>query len=244
MQLFQVQIPVPFHPGNLRALRAAIAERVGFEHELFHQHDNRQGGYHWNYPLIQYSVRRGEIQIIGINQGAKALKEQLLPRLGTSLILMGEKLNIPACTFRERKAKVALSPQRKICGLRNWLALNQTNYRAWQKCVDREERAVILNRALTGHLRLLAKGLGVKELDHIHGKVVQINQRKRVYWKNVPMIQFQALVQTNLDYPREINLGRLAAYGYGEQLTISQYTRLTKQIETGRAWHFHLLSKR
>ena len=86
--------------------RAAIIEQVGLEHDLFHNHDGIKH-FHWDYPLIQYSVRKGCATIIGLQQGAKAVQQLLLPKLSGELTFGGHSYPLHDYNLKVRPCKVA-----------------------------------------------------------------------------------------------------------------------------------------
>ena len=56
LQCLQVSFDTPIQPWELTQFRGAMAAKVGFEHEWFHNHNQETGGFHHRYPKIQYKV--------------------------------------------------------------------------------------------------------------------------------------------------------------------------------------------
>lgn len=219
MQILTLSLNLPLHPGNLRAFRSAIVECVGVEQELFHNHDlssPNEAYFHWDYPLIQYSVRRGQATITGLGAGAEAVLQQLLPKLPAKLTFLGETHPIPDYQLSRQEHDWTLLPQPRNYGLFGWIALNKNNYRQWKQTANETGRQAVLSRALTGHLRALGKAVGVEHLQDIHGQVLEVFNRKRAFFHNTHFIRFHAAIQSNLDLPQGIGLGRAAAFGFGE----------------------------
>ena len=56
LRILHVSFDANIQPYQLPAFRGALAAKVGWEHEWFHNHDNENGGTHNRYPLIQYKL--------------------------------------------------------------------------------------------------------------------------------------------------------------------------------------------
>lgn len=217
MQLLELHFDLALHPGQIRAFRAAISELVGFQHEGFHHHREIAGAshYHWSYPLIQYRISKGQVKMTGINTGAAAIKKYLLPRLGTTLHLMGKEYALSDYRVRERTVNIHLLPKFQTYRLRHWIALNPRNYRQWKK--DKPEaRLDLLSRALTGHLRAMGEGLALPESKTIQAKVIAVEGFGQVNWKAIPLLEFRVQFCANVQLPPNLQLGRLCSYGFGQ----------------------------
>jgi len=225
MQLTTLTLNISLHPSDLSAFRASIIEVVGREHHLFHNHDNSEGKdhHHWGYPLIQYSVRHGQATITGINEGSTAIKRLLIPQLSDHLEIKGQSFPIMDFNLKARAIEVNWQSEPRTYGLAGWLALNKENYRMWKISEDEEIRKMVLSQALTGQLRALAEGLQLDHPKQAVGRVLRIDNQKKIQWHEVSLIRFDVLMQCNLHIPTGLNLGRIAAFGFGEIMHPSQY---------------------
>lgn len=230
MQLATLTLNLPLHPGDLPGFRAAIAETVGFEHEIFHNHDAKKpAGYgNWRYPLIQYGVRRGHATVTGIGSpGAEAVRRILLPLLPFSLAFAGRRVEIEEYEFREKAVDCSLTDTPTPFGLFGWLSLNKDNYAAWKQAPTEADRLAILGRALTGQLRSLARTLDICPPHQVEGRVLQVDNQKMIRWHGVQLVRFNAQVEANLQPPFSAGLGRMAAFGFGEILPVGIYRQFT-----------------
>lgn len=237
MHILTLTLDLPLPPQNITGFRAAIAETAGLEHELFHGHANGAGtGHlHWGYPLIQYSARGGKATITGINAGAVAIRQQLLPKLPRSLEFVEQSHTIKGYQVREREQPLVLQAEAQPFGLRSWIPFNNNNYRAWKAAEDNpDERQHLLNRAFTGQLRQLARSLDVPWYTAIHGEVLAVDEIKRVHWHRVPLVRLHARVASCFVPPPDIHLGRMVAYGFG-QLSLNQHYEHWLQRRNRRA---------
>lgn len=235
MRILTLTLSLPLHAGDIPAFRGGIVDLVGKEHELFHNHDNTQeesDHYHWDYPLIQYTVRRGRATIIGLDAGADALQQILIPKLFGQLQFAGREYGFKGLQLKEHQHHWQLLEEPQLYGLFGWLALNQTNYADWKANTHPESRNAILNRALTGHLRVLAKAAGVEELDQVVGSVVQVDNQKRVTFHGTQFVRFHALINSTLALPFGLGLGRAVAFGFGEILPLRVYQNMIQHQST------------
>lgn len=228
MQILTLQFPFVLHPGNIPALRAEIAQIVGLEHELFHQHNNNSetnDPYLRNYPKIQYAVRRGRACVIGINEGAMAIKTQLLPKLPATMELNHQTYRTGDFRMLQREVECGIGEMNNFQGIVGWLALNQENYQVWKLDEDEEARQQLLSRALTGHLRAFGEAMGLADFKSLHGNVINVDHKKRISWHGTQLVSFDVLVQTNLKIPAGIGIGRAASFGFGEVKSFVAYAK-------------------
>lgn len=236
MRLLTLQFQLPLHPARIPQFRGAIAQLVGLDEELFHQHANgweETDPYHRDYPLVQYAVRRGRAALIGLNAGADAIRRKLLPVLGQELHFGGENHLLPGFRLAEQEVSLALMPEPVPFGLNGWMALNQENYTRWKEASSESARLDLLHRALTGHLRAFGERMQVADYKHIEARVLEIHNRKKIHWHGVELIRFQVLAQANIALPEGIGIGRAAAFGYGETLSEEQFRRMVLFSRSG-----------
>ncbi len=231
MRILTLSLNIPLHPGDLPAFRGGIVELVGQEHHIFHNHDNAlpdADHHHWGYPLVQYAVRRGRATLIGLGAGADALQQVLIPKLFGQLQFAGREYGFKGLQLQECHHDWQLLEAPQLFGLYGWLALNKVNYEDWKSNTIPEARQAILERALTGHLRVLAKAVGIRELEQVFGKVVQVDNQKRATFHGTQLVRFHALVASTLSLPHGINIGRAAAFGFGEILPVRVYQNMMR----------------
>jgi len=231
MRILTLTLNIPLHPGEIPAFRGCIAELVGRKQELFHNHDNATNGqqhYHWGYPLVQYAVRRGKATIIGIGPGADALQQVLLPKLPGQLEIAGRTHWLTDVQMKGHGHQWLLLEEPQQYGLYGWLALNHDNYRDWKATTLPEARRMVLERALTVHLRVIAKAAEVAELEQVLGNIIQVDNQKRVQCLGTQFVRFHALISSTLTLPYGIGIGRAAAFGFGEILPVPIYQRIMK----------------
>lgn len=218
MRLLTIVLNIPLHPGDLPAFRACIAELAGFDNTLFHNHTPEAPATDrsWAYPLVQYAVRRGKAAIIGIGDGATAIRSKLLPQLEGTLNFAGKSYPLGAYDIQLEDYQPEVLPFSQPFSLFGWLALKGDSYRNWKQAATEEERQTILSRALTGQLRALAETLGVPDHKSIVAQVTSVANCKKISWHGADLIRFDVEAKANLALPAGINIGRAAAFGFGE----------------------------
>lgn len=229
MRILTLSLSLPLHAGDIPAFRGGIVELVGPEHELFHNHDNALADaehYQWGYPLVQYATRRGRATLIGLGAGADAIQQVLIPKLFGQLQFAGRAYGFQGLQLKEYQHPWQLLDEPQQFGLYGWMALNKTNYEDWKSDEHAEARQAILDRALTGQLRVLAKAVGIQELEQIVGRVVQVDNQKRAAFHGTQLVRFHALVSSTLSLPHGIHIGRAAAFGFGEVIPVQVYQRI------------------
>ncbi len=227
MHLSTLNIDLRLHPGDLPGFRACIAERAGFEHTGFHNHrpDRKDTDRDWTYPLIQYAVRRGKATVIGLGDGAAAIRQHLLPKMEGSLTFAGQTHPITGFECRDMSYIPEILPENQPFVLSGWLALHKHNYGSWKAAASEAERLELLSRALTGHLRCFAEAMGVPDHKAVVGRILRVDGQKKISWHGVSLVRFDVLATANLLPPTGIGLGRAAAFGFGEVCDAARYER-------------------
>lgn len=231
MHILHLNLNIPLLPYEIPALRGSIVELVGREHEIFHNHANAEGPekHHYDYPLVQYSVHRGQAHLIGIGRGAEAIRQHLMPKLFGTLHLAGRSHELTDVNAKNIQHEWKVTEEAQAYGLRGWLALNARNYQDWKATSLDVARLAVLNRAMTGHLRVMAKAMGVDSIDQIHGQVLRVDNQKRIQFLGTQFVRFHVLFNSTLVLPHHIGLGRSAAFGFGEVQPVAVYQKYTQR---------------
>ena len=62
LHILNLQLDIPLRRNEIGTLRGRVAEAVGFENMLFHNHrDGSADKYHYWYPLIHYKVQNDKV---------------------------------------------------------------------------------------------------------------------------------------------------------------------------------------
>lgn len=228
MHHLTLTFPFRLPPYKIPEFRRAVIGLIPAEVELFHNHRGAKH-LHWDYPLVQYGLDRGRAAVSGLGTGAEVLLQYLVPALLERETLLIENEPAPANGFqlRQRELTFALSEAPLPFGLHRWVALNRTNYAVWQTIRRQPEAArALLGRALTGHLKVLARQC-CPELpqEEITARVLQVDQQKKVRWHKGDRIAFNVVAESRLLPPYGLGLGRAVAFGFGEVMSPRKYAR-------------------
>jgi hypothetical protein len=180
------------------------------EYSLLHHHV--EDGFLLTYPKVQYKIIEGTPFMIGIEEGAKVLKDisgdiKKL-ELGNSIYKVSSK------QINEQEFEVV--PQRVMYNYRfltPWFALNQKNYARFIAMKDFREKKLFLNSILIGNLLSMCKGLGI--IVNVKLNVRSHLNEERIEFKNIPFIGFMGEFTVNFRIPDFFGIGKNVSHGYG-----------------------------
>ncbi|MEM6342926.1 MAG: CRISPR-associated endonuclease Cas6 [Bacteroidota bacterium] len=209
---------LPLEVADLSRFRASVAEKAGWEQDLFHNHQSGKspanGKVINRYPLVQYRLYQGHAAMLGYNEGALAVSRFLADYDGT-LYLKGEDLKLPIRDFRQRTWELKASTQSLQYRLKDWIALNQRNYHRWQTAPSDIARKQLLERILTAHLLAFAKAMHWDIDWTLQIEIQEIERTKQTRYRNVSLLAFDIRYTANLCIPANIGLGKSVSEGYG-----------------------------
>jgi hypothetical protein len=198
--------PVEESPSKLRGYIGSRFE----EYPILHHHI-KEVGYLYTYPRVQYKIVEGTPYILGIEEGARVLKE--ISGDLKELVLGNHRYIIKQKIFYEQEAEVKPSRKRQYRFLTPWLALNPENYKVYKEMKDWKEKKEFLNGILVGNILSMCKGLGVvvdrRLYAHSH------LDAEKVEYKNVPLLGFTGEFRVNFTIPDFFGLGKGVSQGFG-----------------------------
>ncbi len=215
LRLAAIEFEADLNFHELPAFRAAVAEKAGLQHHLFHNH-LPDGSLRQLYPLIQYKIFRGKPMLFCVQEGIDAVQHFFIRPDWTLFIGNRElKLKLGEMSIRQFKLQVWDSPM--TYRMRNWIPLGSENYSRY-KSMGLKDRVELLESTLTGNVLSMAKGIGW----HIHKKVetsiLDLGPVKWVPYKGIQHMAFDVQFSCNAFLPRHIGLGRKVAVGFGTVL--------------------------
>lgn len=203
---------------EIGAFRGAILTLLP-DDTILHNHGDDSVLY--RYPKVQYKTCNGKACIIGMDEGADILENEL--HLGDELTL---KLRKRVCNFTViDKTTTYFNPARlhpegfdyKITG---WLPLNQENHVIYTQLKSLHEKIGLLDSILITNILRLHQGL-----DHFidyrcEAFITDILKSGPVKYKDVEMLAFDIIIHTNTCLPELFGLGKGSARGHGTIMTI------------------------
>lgn len=206
-----------------RPVKEPVVKLRGFignqfpDYSLLHHHV--EDGYLYTYPKVQYKIIEGTPLMIGIDEGAKVLKEISSDikklELGTSVYRVSSK------QINEQEAEII--PQRVMYNYRfltPWFALNEKNYATFIEIKDFREKKLFLNNILVGNLLSMCKGLGiiVNTRLHVHSR---LNEEK-IEFKGIFFTGFIGEFTVNFRIPDFFGIGKNVSHGFGTVMRINE----------------------
>jgi hypothetical protein len=191
-------------------LRGYIANTFN-EYTLLHNHYN-ENNFVYSYPLVQYQIMEGEASILGIEEGAKVIKEisdeinEL--KLGDKYYKVNEKI------IHEKETNIKVTnTEKQYKFLSPWLALNEKNYDKYNELEVWKDRKIFLNKILIGNILSMAKGLGIIVNREIRPKTHLKYQNAK--YKSINMQGFVGEFKIKFKIPDFFGLGKGVSYGFG-----------------------------
>ena len=226
LPLTTLHLNIPLRNSGIYSFRGLVAEIIGWEEDLFHNHDNslpsvnssRQSmnRYKHRYPLIQYKVRKGKAAILGMGEGAVKLRSLI----DTDGLTFGGKF--PILERRDENFQMGMTGQSQYYRLRHWLPLNTSNHERWQELSsieDMEPKRLELERILTAHLLAFAQGAKF-EVPRPRGLEVHLEkfygpEQVRSFGQSI-LLAFDAKFTANMSLPAGVGIGKASSIGFGQ----------------------------
>lgn len=180
------------------------------EFTILHNHYG-DGNFSLKYPMVQYKVINGVVNIIGINEGGDILKKI---SSDLSILSLDKKYKIVEKIISEKE--VDINPSKEIKHYKfvsPWLGLNQKNYQNYINTKSWKNKKEILNKVLVGNILSMSKGLGIIVNKKLYAKTHF--EEEIVEYKGVKMNAFTGEFKINYDIPDYFGLGKGVSQGFG-----------------------------
>ncbi len=204
-------------PYEVPAFRGSLAERVGYEHEWFHNHNNQDKDkpLHYRYPLVQYKITPGKHPLLFfINQGVDEATK-FFARPSQDLFIKGKPHRMNIIKMSEREFELDATEKAQKYRIFNWLALNQRNIREWDRLKGKEEYTKFLERILIGNIISFATGIGWRIEEFMDLKITEILRKKTIRFKSIQTVAFDVAFEVNVILPEWLGLGKGVSKGFG-----------------------------
>lgn len=213
LRFLKIVFDLPLHQQNIPAFRAAIAEKVGFEHDRYHNH-RPDGSSIYRYPLIQYKSPFGKGTIICMHEAIEDIYE-LFDNKTWDITMLGKPytLKVDILDLKEFDLRVLETPA--TYRIHNWIALNQKNYPIFNSTLSVVKRYQMLEQTLASNILAFAQGVGWHIDDYIDVILTEAPRSFATNFKGRTLKTFSATFQTNVLLPYSIGLGKGTSRGYG-----------------------------
>lgn len=198
---------------EIPSFRGAVMAIAGND-PLFHNHTEDAKDIN-RYPRIQYKLIDGHPAVVGIMEGADAVKRLFIPGAKHVMRIGQEYREFVVQDVVRRFFKPSLKEgETGRYQLRAWLPLNSENYEEYQNISSLAERVTKLDEILTGNILSLYKACEAFVEDRIIAHVVDLAPRI-VTFKSVRMQAFDAVVESNFALPLHCGIGKGVSHGFG-----------------------------
>ena len=213
-----IQFKPMISSDEIMGFRGAILNMIP-DQVLFHNHIDT--GFRYAYPLIQYKQINNHACIVGIDKGVKALTElQALCPMECALKDRIIKLEIKSVQTESFLLEIveednATSGSCYYYKLKDWLPLNQSNYRKYLQMPSLVSRIELLEHILIGNVISFAGGIGHFIDKNLFCDIISIDSQHKFYYKDVELQSMDITFRINLKLPPFIGLGKSASVGRG-----------------------------
>lgn len=199
---------------EIPSFRGAVMAIAG-NNPLFHNHTEDAKDIN-RYPRIQYKLIDGHPAVVGVLDGAEAVKRIFIP--GAKHVM-----RIGRETYREYVVRdlveeefTPLLTAGPVCRymLHAWLPFNSENYEEFREMASLAERVARLDEILTGNILTLYKAFDAFVEDRVVARIVDLAPRS-VTFKGVRMQGFDAVVESNFALPEHCGIGKGVSHGFG-----------------------------
>lgn len=237
LRMLTVSFIEPIRWEELECFRGAMVEKVGIQHDYYHNHNNKEGAptaYHYRYPLIQYHLKQGRPQLLFLEDAIDEARH-FFAQPDWQLQLNGRAYN---STIEELKAKqfpVKVSADQEWeYRLHNWQALNMKNYEAYQAKPNLTERIAMLQRVLVSQILAFSTGVDYRLPIRLELELTDWHSTRKIRYKGVLVKTFDLSFRANILLPNNIGLGKGASLGFGRCWSI-ETDRKTQNAPTETA---------
>ena len=198
---------------ELPAFRAAIIEKVGREHDLFHNHDSSSNSV-YRYPLVQYKRIGRNPAIICLDAGVDEI-HYLFQNRTWSIMVYDRPMELCVKDLRLNQFNLQAWEHTFSFSIRDWLGLNQANYERFMALDYEGDRLAFMERILRGNILSMAKGLDWFIDREVKVRIRQLSPMRLQHFKDQLLSAFDADFDTNVFLPDLIGLGKGVSVGFG-----------------------------
>lgn len=220
LRILQVSFGCSLQPYQLPAFRGALASKVGWEHDWFHNHDNQNGGFFNRYPLIQYKLDtyKGQMRpmLLCLEQGIEEAQHLFSQPDWGMVDLKGDKYDLTIANVHVNQYTLNIWQSTFQYRLHKWQAMNPENYKKYQLLRGIVERTGFLENLLKNQILSFAKGVEWDLSEDFAVTLLSLPKEEWVQYKHhQKVLVFTLDFETSISLPDFIGLGRGASRGLG-----------------------------
>jgi len=209
---YDIEDNLPLSYGS--KLRGFFANK--FDNVLFHHH-KKDGGFKYQYPLIQYKIIKGNPVVVAMGKGCEIVSKHFLDI--EKLKLEDKIYKLPTGRLKVDQINLEVKENYNMFPYSYdfyspWMALNQKNYNKYvNELKNEKEKRKYLSKILTGNILSFAKGINW----WVENEIVVMPELEEitVNFKNNKMLGFKGRFYSNISLPEYIGLGKSTSRGFG-----------------------------
>lgn len=205
-------------PWQLPQFRGAVAQKVGYEHEWFHNHDAETGGFHHRYPLIQYKIESSREamrpMLLCVETGVEEA-HHLFSQPEWGLRVGQRDLPMRIHKLKVDQYNLGIFDTPFTYRVHKWQALNSDNYTIYKGLTRLADRFEFLEMALANHVLSFAHGIGWEPDRKIDIRITDLINEEWISHKQVKKLCFSVEFTCTAALPDFIGIGKGASVGFG-----------------------------
>jgi hypothetical protein len=213
IRILQVIFDSEIQGHEIPAFRGAIIEKVGPENTLFHNHLSGNT-FLYKYPLIQYKTINRCPAIICIDYGVDEI-HKFFENRDWNIKISDRWLDMKIKTLIMNQFTVNVWDKQFHYNIKNWIALNQENYKKYQEMEGLAEKTQFLESLLKANILSFAKGIEWTVEKPVELTITHMGETRGVKLKGQKVEGFNMDFKTNVFLPNNIGLGKSVSLGYG-----------------------------
>jgi hypothetical protein len=154
--------------------------------------------------------------ILAINEGVEAL-QRVLGNNKWELNWDGETFPLRIEDLKMREAHFAMLETPKLYLVEDWLALNEDNYKLWQKAPNLVARVQLLEKLLANQLLALCKGLDYQLPERLEVNIQHLKKTRKLNLHGTGRVSFDVHFDANIFLPPGLAFGKGVSHGFGRQ---------------------------
>lgn len=207
----------PIKAKELACFRGAICEKIGWNNEWFHNHNNLEkqaSGYHLRYPLVQYHRFNGKPQLLFINEAVEEA-HHIFVQTDWTLKMADRNYHAKIDELKVKELPLGIREDEQEYRLHHWLALNEKNHKLYQQTHRMTERIQMLERILAGNILSMSKGVNYFFPEKFELYITNMGPSQQVVYKKTKLVALQLDFRINADLPVGLCLGKGGSMGFG-----------------------------
>ena len=219
LRILAVSFDTTIQPYELQHFRGAVAQKVGLEHEWFHNHDNTNGTFHNRYPLIQYKLDtfKGQMRpMLLCLDNAIEEAHHFFSAPDWSLNINNAEHNLKIARLRVDSCRLNVWDSVFSYRLHKWQALNPENFEKYNALTNSIARTRFLEQLLRNQILSFAHGVDWDLNPDFELRIHSpIKEDWMDYKEKQKVLVFTLNFETTLSLPDFIGIGKGASRGLG-----------------------------